>query len=194
MRKAINIVAMIVIGLLAIFGIWAVSPFGTLATWIVSILAVALIQLWNILEEQYTASLRNEYEQACIERKTIGVMNRTEHEKELLTVQQKYNKLKDEYSTLLYDFASQIQATDEAEARYSILADKWRELNSKYATVLSEQKNGVVVTNTSKGTHEVIEENVPYADVIKQCEKCGADMDKKKVYWVCPECKARKKI
>lgn len=109
---------------------------------------------------------------------TVVSRNRLERYYKWLGIAHK--ELVDECNKLELDLANQVMATDLCEKLLVNQAEK-----------NTLEKAGQIKVKVPPIT---IEEYAPFAEEIKQCKQCGADMNKKNVYWVCPNCKSRKKI
>lgn len=94
----------------------------------------------------------------------ITVVSRNRLERNYKLLGIVHKELVDECNQLELDLANQVNATDIAEDKLKML------------------------------TQDYINPPIPFTEAIKECDKCGADMNKKNVYWVCPNCKSRKKI
>ena len=93
----------------------------------------------------------------------------------------KYSKLEKEYNKLGIE--------------HDNLIDECTQLEIELANATSKTVIGKNMFNDKEIVETKIDQSSePFTEDIKQCEKCGADMNKRTKYWVCPNCKSRKKI
>ena len=91
---------------------------------------------------------------------------------------------------LKIDLANQVKATDDAEKNIKNLKLHNAGLSPLEFHPPKYQTTDEMLDNMPN----IYQSSVPFTEEIKQCKKCGASMNKKNVYWVCPNCLSRKKI
>ena len=98
---------------------------------------------------------------------------------------------KKQIEQLEIDLANQVNATNECECKINNLVKLHsNDEDTNYIPYGLHELDINTITNNKLTKLS----KLPFTEEIKQCEKCGTDMNKRTKYWVCPNCLSRKKI